>query len=121
MYLSKILNWRGVLSLAITSCALLTIGFAVQQPPASAQLDFEFFKIQVQPIFLAKRPSHARCVACHITGTPMRLQPLSPGSATWDEEQSRKNFDVVRQRVTPGSLQSKLLVHPLATEAGGDG
>src|SRR5262249_39215123 len=102
----------------------MMIGFALQQSPAprtaSGQLDFEFFKTQVQPIFLAKRPGHARCVSCHTTGTPMRLQPLSLGSTTWDEEQSRQNFDVVRQRVVPGSLRSKLLIHLLAPEAGGD-
>src|SRR5262245_32618661 len=113
---------RGVLCLVIATWALMTIGFAVQQPqaplPAPAQLDFEFFKTRVQPIFLAKRPGRARCVSCHTAGTPMRLQPLSPGSATWDEEQSRQNFDVVRQRVIPGSLQSKLLIHLLAAEAG---
>ena len=28
-----------------------------------------------------------------------------------------KNFEVVRQRVIPGSLQSKLLIYPLAAEA----
>ena len=111
--------------LAVASWVLMMIGFATQQPSApttaSGQLDFEFFKTQVQPIFLAKRPGRARCVSCHITGTPMRLQPLSPGSATWDEEQSRRNFEVVRLRVIPGNLQSKLLIHPLAAKAGGDG
>jgi len=125
MYLTKILTIRSTLSLAIAPCVLLTIGFAVEQSPAQttapAQLDFEYFKIRVQPIFLAKRPGHARCIACHITRDPMRLQPLSPGSAIWDEEQSRQNFEVVRQRVIPGSLQSKLLTHPLAIEAGGEG
>src|SRR6266545_2918705 len=124
MYLRKILNWQRVLFLAIGAWVLMTIGLAAQQAPASmtapTQLDFEFFKTQVQPILLAKRPGHARCVACHITSTPLRLQPLSPGSGAWDEEQSRQNFDVVRQRVIPGSLQSKLLTHLLATEAGGD-
>jgi hypothetical protein len=51
----------------------------------------------------------------------MRLQPLSPGSTTWNEAESRKNFQVVVERaVVPGSLESRLLVHPLATEAGGD-
>ncbi len=111
------------MSLAIGLLFLMTIGFALQQPPPSmtesAQLDFEFFKTQVQPIFVAKRPGHARCATCHMTGTPMRLQPLTPGSATWDEEQSLQNFEVVRQRVIPGSLQSKLLIYPLAAEAGG--
>jgi YVTN family beta-propeller protein len=125
MNLQKFLSWRGVLSLAIGPLFLMTIGFALQQPPPtmteSAQLDFEFFKTRVQPIFLAKRPGHARCATCHMTGTPMRLQPLTPGSATWDDEQSLKNFEVVRQRVIPGSLQSKLLIYPLAAEAGGQG
>ncbi|MBO0857336.1 MAG: beta-propeller fold lactonase family protein [Chloracidobacterium sp.] len=124
MCLTKILNWRGVLFVTIVAWVLLTIGFAAQQAPAStdapSQLDFEFFKTQVQPVFLAKRPGHARCVSCHITSTPMRLQPLTPGSGAWDDKQSRQNFEVVRQRVIPGSLKSMLLIHPLATEAGGD-
>ena len=88
--------------------------------PGSTALDYEFFKAKVQPIFLAKRPGHARCVACHASGTPMRLQPISPGSTTWSEEESRKNFDAVRRMVVPGSVKSMLLVHPLAEEAGGD-
>ena len=51
----------------------------------------------------------------------MRLQPLSPGSATWDQEQSHKNFDAVAREVVPGNpLTSRLLVHPLAPDAGGD-
>jgi beta-lactamase superfamily II metal-dependent hydrolase len=91
-----------------------------QQPASSATLDYEFFKAKVQPIFLAKRPGHARCIACHGSGTPLRLQPLSAGSTNWNEEESRKNFDAVRRVVVPGSVRSRLLVHPLAEEAGGD-
>ena len=87
---------------------------------ASVALDYEFFKTRIQPIFLAKRPGHARCIACHASGTPLRLQPLSSGSTSWSEEESRKNFDVVRRTVVPGSAKSRLLVHPLAEEAGGD-
>jgi hypothetical protein len=97
---------------------------ATQQPAASAAastaLDYEFFKTRVQPIFLAKRPGHARCVACHASGTPFRLQPLSPGSTSWNDEETRKNFAVIRRVVVPGSLKSMLLVHPLAEQAGGD-
>ena len=95
---------------------------AISAPAAVAQpsLDFDYFKNHVQPIFLAKRAGHARCVACHISGTPLRLQPLASGSATWSEEESRKNFDAVRRVVVPGSLKSRLLIHPLAQEAGGD-
>src|SRR5215475_15387930 len=92
-----------------------------QQPAAPPSLDFEFFKTKIQPIFTTKRVGHARCVSCHASGTPMRLQPLSPGSATWNDEESRKNFDVVKTRVAPGSPEkSKLLLHPLLEAAGGD-
>jgi hypothetical protein len=96
-----------------------------QQPipssSASTSLDFEFFKTKVQPIFLAKRPGHARCISCHDTdATPLRLQPLSPGSTTWNEQESRKNFEAVKQVVVAGNLESPLLVHPLAESVGGD-
>jgi hypothetical protein len=74
--------------------------------PAPSALDFEFFKSKVQPIFLAKREGHTRCVSCHSKGTPMRLQALSPGAATWNEEQSRRNFLAVQARVIPRDLTS---------------
>jgi hypothetical protein len=86
----------------------------------TATLDYEVFKTKVQPIFLAKRPGHARCIACHGSGTPLRLQPLAPGSKTWSEEESRKNFDAMRRVALPGDLKSKLLLHPLDEQAGGD-
>src|SRR5215467_15468206 len=97
------------------------VALMAQAPASSSPLDFEYFKAKVQPILLAKREGHARCVSCHASGTPMRLQPLSPGSATWNDEESRKNFDVVKARVAPGSPEkSKLLLHPLLEAAGGD-
>lgn len=112
------------MSTIVVCWALLVAGFLSQQSgsssTASPPLDFEFFKTKVQPIFLAKRPGHARCISCHGTGTPLRLQPLPPGSTTWTDEESRKNFEAVRRLVVPGSLKSKLLIHPLAEEAGGD-
>ena len=93
---------------------------AFASPAPSPSLDYEFFKTRVQPIFVARRPGHARCVACHASGTPLRLQPLAPGSTTWSEEDSRRNFEAVRRVVVPGSVKSRLLVHVLAEEAGGD-
>src|SRR6202030_4225725 len=43
------------------------------------------------------------------------------GNSSWTLEQSRKNFEVVLQLTTPGEpLKSRLLLHPLAPEAGGD-
>ncbi len=109
---------------AVACWALVLVGLLGQQPAspsaASAPLNFEFFKTNVQPIFLAKRPGHARCVACHGQGTSLRLQPLAPGTTTWTEEESRKNFDAVQRVVAPGNLKSRLLVHPLEEQAGGD-
>jgi len=102
--------------------ALLLAAFQGQPAPAttSAALNFDYFKARVQPIFLNKRPGHARCIACHSSGTPLRLQPLSPGSTTWNDEESRKNFEAVKRVAIPGNLKSPILMHPLAEEAGGD-
>src|SRR4030095_8908850 len=104
------------LGLAISGLAAV----AQQGTSSSTGLDYEYFKTKIQPIFLAKREGHARCVACHISGTPLRLQSLPAGSTTWSDEQSRKNFDAV-QRVAAGSARSQLLLHPLAHGAGGAG
>jgi hypothetical protein len=44
----------------------------------------------------------------------MRLELLPPGTTSWNEEQSRKNFEVVALRVQPRNIsESKLLMHPL--------
>src|ERR1700740_1582473 len=104
---------------------VLIVGTLQAQPSISrssstSSLSYEFFRDKVQPIFLAKRPGHARCVECHDNGTP-RLQQLSPRATAWNDEQSRKNFDAWRTRVAPGDpTASRLLMHPLAKTAGGD-
>jgi len=110
-----------------TAVILMLVAMLGQQPAPSStasspssSLNYEFFKTKVQPIFLFKRPGHARCISCHGSGTPLRLQPLSPGSTTWNEEESRKNFEVIQRVAIPGNLKSKLLVHPLEEQAGGD-
>jgi hypothetical protein len=88
---------------------------------ASASLNYEFFKAKVEPVFLAKRAGHTRCVVCHtINNAPFHLVPLSPGSASWNEQQSRQNFELVQRVAAPGYLESPLVKHPLAQEAGGD-
>src|SRR5262245_25637380 len=110
-----ILATLGSFVLAASAAHMTAAG---QSPPAPA-LDFDFFKTRVQPIFYAKRPGHARCVSCHIDGTPLRLQKFSSGT-TWNEEESRKNFETMKRVVMPGNEKSRLLVHPLAENAGGD-
>ena len=38
----------------------------------------------------------------------MHLVPLSPGATTWNEEQSRQNFQLVQRVVVPGYEESLL-------------
>jgi hypothetical protein len=93
---------------------------AQESTSPSSSLDYTFFRDRVQPIFLAKRPGHARCIVCHDHTNP-RLQELSPGYTTWNEEQSRKNFSAWQRVVVPGDpMASRMLMHPLAAAAGGD-
>ena len=91
--------------------------------PAQARLplDYDTFKTKVQPILTAARKGNARCAACHSRGGGNAyLEPLPPGSDTYTEEQSRRNFDRVSRLVVPGDpLKSVLLTNPLETEAGG--
>jgi hypothetical protein len=84
-------------------------------------LDYDFFKTRVQPIFLHKRPGNARCISCHAGRTGFVLASLSAGAKTWNEAQSRHNYEVASEFVVPGDpAASRLLMHPLSSEAGGD-
>src|SRR5207302_862725 len=116
---------RASAYMLVGACLFLAAGGSLKkaqsQPAATPSLNYEFFKDKVQPIFLFKRPGHARCVVCHTTNNaPLHLVPLSPGATTWNEEQSRRNFELVQKVVQPGYIDSPLVKHPLAEEAGGD-
>ena len=89
---------------------------------AAPALDYEFFKLRVQPVFLQKRDGHTRCYVCHAeSNNAFRLERLSAGASTWSEEQSRKNFEMASILVNPGDpATSRLLQQPLAPEAGGN-
>ena len=94
-----------------------------QQPAESAvELDFEFFRTEVQPIFLERKAGFTRCVVCHSEGGNVGfLEELASGATEWDEEQSRANFESLSRLVVPGDPQaSRLLMHPLEPDAGGD-
>jgi len=107
-----------IVALTGTLAASCTIASA-QTPP---KLDYEFFKSRVEPVFLTKRPDHARCYACHVeSNNAFHLERLSPDAHAWTEEQSRRNFEMVSILVNPGDPDtSRLLLHPLAPESGGD-
>lgn len=93
----------------------------IKQPVASQSLDYQTYKARVEPVFLKKRPTHARCVVCHAGANhAFHLEPLEQGSAGWTEAQSRKNFETVSHLVRAGEpLSSLLLIQPLAHSAGG--
>lgn len=83
---------------------------------------FHSYKSEVEPVFLKERPGHARCYGCHSEGNrAFHLERLSPGNSEWTDEESRKNFKNVMQHVAPGDpTSSRLLMHPLAPESGGE-
>src|SRR5215831_3083362 len=102
----------------------LVLAFPFFAMAQSTELDFTYFKNEVEPIFLVKRPGNITCATCHAgaASSAFRLQPLKPGALFWDDEQSQQNFNAARAFVVPGAdpMQSRLLKHPLAASAGGD-
>ena len=110
--------------------SLLMLGWSIPAPVAAQATpgasagkapDYEFFKTRVQPVFAKKREGQARCILCHTRGTAFRLAEIPAGAATWTEEQSKQNYQTALRLVVPGDPDSsRLLVHTLAPEAGGD-
>jgi len=107
--------------------ALLLVGLSVPRAVWSQPLDFRTFRAKVEPIFMQPRPGNSvgpggSCFVCHTKVTSrLKLQPLATGATGWTEEESRKNYAAVLRLVVPGDpLKSRLLLHPLAADAGGD-
>jgi hypothetical protein len=100
--------------------AAVLLSFAASVPGQS--LDYDYFKSQVEPIFITKRAGHTRCYVCHgdRSNNALRLEKLPSGASFWTEAQSRRNFEMASRLVVPGRPEaSLLLLHPLAPEAGG--
>jgi hypothetical protein len=108
--------------MGVAVLAALAISTAITAARAAPKLDYEFFKSRVEPVFLTKRPDHARCYVCHVeSNNAFHLEKLLPGARAWTEEQSRRNFEMVSILVNPGDPDtSRLLLHPLGPEGGGD-
>ena len=61
--------------------------------PSESALDFDFFKTNVEAIFVKERPGHARCYACHSEpGRIFHLEKLSAGSVAWTESNRAGTF-----------------------------
>ncbi len=102
--------------------SLFTLLFSGTLFAQDVQLDFDYFKNEVQPIFLSKREGNVRCIQCHTRSSNFRLQPLNEHQLFWTDGQSRMNFDSASEFVLAGDdpLRSRFLAHPLAAAAGGD-
>ena len=94
---------------------------APSETRAQQALSYEYFKANVQPIFITKRPAHTRCIVCHAgANNAMRLTPLAAGATNFTEDQSKTNFETVSRIVVPGKpMESHFLTHPLAPQVGG--
>jgi hypothetical protein len=117
---------RGILAgLIVASAVALFAPAPLASQASKPTLDYEFFKTQVQPIFLKKRwPDHARCYVCHEAshhnGRDFFLARLTDGASMWNEQQSRANFEVASKFVVAGNpLASLIVIMPLAPEVGG--
>ena len=110
---------RAFIVVAALAALAATSSITASTPP---KLDYEFFKNRVEPVFLTKRADHARCYVCHVeSNNAFHLERLAPGAREWSDEQSRRNFETVSLLVNPGDPDtSRLLLHPLAPEGGGD-
>src|SRR5476649_705665 len=76
-----------LLSALATMAVALPVVVSAQPKPV---LDYGFYKSRVEPIFLAKKDGHTRCVVCHAdSNNNFHLEKLGPGANAWTEEQSR--------------------------------
>jgi cytochrome c5 len=102
------------------------------QAPAASQTaafpgpsDVEAYRKNVERVFLTDRggtiAGYASCVMCHTWQTSVRFSLETPATDTgWTVEQSRRNFDVVTKLInTANPESSRLLLKPLASDAGG--
>ena len=87
----------------------------------SPTVDFEFFQSCVQQIFVTTTPGALPCTECHQGGAMGFAGPIGSGRDFWNEEESRRNFAVATRLIEAGEpTRSRLLMHPLAYEGGGD-
>src|ERR1700688_3407585 len=120
----RIIFREGCMSVRFVAAAAAMFALAsTSLVPAAGTLDYDYYKAKVQPIFLAKRSGHARCVMCHAEANNMlRLEKLPDGQAAYTEEQTRKNFEMVSKIVqaVDDPLKSKILINQLPRDSGAD-
>lgn len=129
------MTYRAILLLA--ACWLVASTFAGSGVPQAAggtqtagfpgPADLETYRKNIELLFVRPRggsmPGYAACVMCHTWQTSLRFSLETPETTQgWTTEQSRRNFDVVTNLVnTADPESSRLLLKPLAPDAGGLG
>jgi len=121
-----LMKWTSSLVVVAASLVGISVGSLghaaapLPAPKAGVALDYEFFKTRVQPVFLTKREGHGRCYVCHSNNNArFHLVLLSPGATSWNEAQSKQNFELIKRVAVPGSIDSPIVMHPLDEKAGG--
>lgn len=94
---------------------------------AASAADVDFFRKNIEPLFMRARggtmPGYASCVMCHTWQTKLRFSLQTPATdAGWTVAQSRANFDIITRLINTAKPEaSRLLIKPLAPNAGGSG
>jgi len=94
---------------------------ATGSPDAGAdplvEVDFDFFRACVQPIFVNPLENAMPCAECH--SGEFAVPP--PENSYWTVEQSRQAFESLLYLIDPGRPESSRFLHkPLHPNAGGD-
>ena len=117
------------LGVALALCLGVTTSVEAQHNAFPTESDVETYRDAIESALMTDRggttsggeQSYAACVMCHTWQTSVRFSLETPESdAGWTTEQSRRNLDVVGQLInTANPESSRLLLKPLATDAGG--
>ena len=107
---------RLIFARMIGSVFLGLLGASALAQQNGIELDFDYFKNEVQPVFLAKRDGNIRCIQCHTRSSGFRIQALEEHRLFFTEEQSRMNFESASQFVLPGADPLQRSGQPLRVE-----
>ena len=88
-------------------------------PAPEPELDFEFFRSCVQPVFANPREGQLRCSRCH-SGGIIGFAPAPGRGDEWSDEEAERAFRLISRVITPGNPeQSRFLLKPLHPDGGG--
>ncbi|MEE2637594.1 MAG: hypothetical protein VYE68_10210 [Acidobacteriota bacterium] len=88
-------------------------------PEPEPELDFEFFRSCVQPVFANPREGQLRCSRCH-SGGLIGFAPAPGRGDAWSDEEAERAYRLISRVILPGNPeQSRFLLKPLHPDGGG--